>query len=109
MIQISSEAGRSVARIEGDFTIYQAAESKSPLMAAIAESDELEINLAGVTELDSAGLQLLLLAKREANERGKTLRLVAHSEASLNVIDLLSLASFFGDPIVVPAGGGVRP
>ncbi|MCX9154740.1 STAS domain-containing protein [Niveibacterium sp. 24ML] len=103
MIQISSEAGRSVARLEGEFTIYQAAESKPPLMAAIADSEELEINLAGVTEIDSAGLQLLLLAKREALRTGKSVRLVAHSEATLAVIDLLGLAGYFGDPLVLRA------
>lgn len=109
MIQISSEGARCVARLEGELTIYQAAGCTPALLTALAGHRELEINLAGVTDLDTAGLQVLLLVKREANAEGKTVRLVAHSEATLNVIDLLSLAGFFGDPIVVPASGSARP
>lgn len=103
MIHVSTEAGRHIARIEGELTIYDAAANKPALLAALAGNAELEINLSGVTEIDSAGLQLLLLTKREALRSGKDLRLVAHSEATLTVIDLLGLAGYFGDPLVLLA------
>lgn len=90
-------------RIEGELTIYRAAELKQTLLAAVAEHAELEVDLSQVSEFDSAGLQLLLLAKREAGAAGRTLRLVDHSPAVVEVLDLFDLVAHFGDPLVVAA------
>jgi len=46
-------------------------------------------------------VQLLMLAKREANAAGRTLRLVGHSRAVLEAFELLDLAGHFGDPILL--------
>ena len=90
-------------RIEGELTIYRAAELKNTLLAAVAEHDTLDIDLSAVTEFDTAGVQLLLVAKRAATARQHTLRLVGHSAAVIDVFELLDLSSPFGDPIVLPA------
>ena len=90
-------------RIDGELTIYRAAELKQTLLAAVAEHAELEVDLSQVSEFDSAGLQLLLLAKREAGAAGRTLRLVDHSPAVVEVLDLFDLVAHFGDPLVVAA------
>jgi len=52
-----------VLHIEGEFTIFRAMELKPVILAA---PPPLEIDLSGVTEMDTAGLQLLILAKRAA-------------------------------------------
>lgn len=88
--------------IAGEMCIYEAHEIKDELIASVAESNELEIDLSQVSEMDSAGLQLLLLAKKMCTDSNKTLRLVSHSEAALEVIDSYHMASFFGDPMVIP-------
>jgi anti-anti-sigma regulatory factor len=62
----------------------------------------LVVNLAAVTELDTCGLQLLMLAKRTATKLGCELQLVAHSPAVLEVFELLNVAAFFGDHLVIP-------
>ncbi|MCR5885121.1 STAS domain-containing protein [Rhizobacter sp. J219] len=90
-------------RIDGEFSIYRAAELKPVLLQAIEASPELEIDLSGVTEFDTAGVQLLLLAKREAAGKGHELRLVRHSAVVVDVLQLLDLAAHFGDPLVVAA------
>jgi anti-anti-sigma factor len=90
-------------RIEGEFSIYRAAELKPVLLQAIEASTVLEIDLSGVAEFDTAGVQLLLLAKRVAAERGHELRLVRHSAVVVDVLQLLDLAAHFGDPLVVAA------
>jgi len=90
-------------RIEGEMTIYRAAELKGTLLAAVAEHDTLDIDLSAVTEFDTAGVQLLLLAKRAAMARQHTLRLVGHSTPVIDVFELLDLSNHFGDPIVLPA------
>lgn len=89
-------------RIEGEMTIYRAAELKAEVLAAVRPKAALEIDLSGVTEIDSAGVQVLMLAKRAAREQGGELRLVAHSPAVVEVFELLDLAAHFGDALLVP-------
>jgi len=53
--------------------------------------------------MDSAGFQVLLLSKREALKAGKAMHLTAHSKAVTELLDLYNMASYFGDPMVIPA------
>ena len=78
-------------RLEGDLTIYRAAELKQALLEAVDRLGSLEVDLSGVTELDTAGVQLLLLAKRAAGEKNKQFRLMGHSPAVVEVFELLRL------------------
>jgi anti-sigma B factor antagonist len=91
----------AILHIEGDMTIYQAGEQRAQILAALADTTRLELNLAAVSELDTAGVQVLLLAKKAALAEGRQLDLVAHSAAVLDVFELLRLATFFGDPMVI--------
>jgi anti-sigma B factor antagonist len=86
--------------IKGEMTIYTAAEQKDQLLAFIESGHALEINLSQVSELDTAGLQLLILAKQEAVHSQKKLRFIMHSDAVLDVLELANLTSAFGDPLV---------
>lgn len=87
--------------LEGEMTIYNAVDTKSSLMDALRKSKELEINLSKVTEVDSAGVQLLLMTKREAGKNDIPFRLVNHSDAILEIFNLFQVAEYFGDPIVL--------
>jgi anti-sigma B factor antagonist len=87
--------GTAVAfAIEGELTIYRAAELKPALLEAAA-GETPAVDLSQVTEFDSAGLQLLLLAAREAQRRGKGLQLQAPSEAVREVLAMLDMADRF--------------
>lgn len=101
MISHEVENGVYRVRMEGEMTIYQALELKQGLMQCLHDSAEMEVSLAGVSEMDSAGFQLLVLAKREASRLGRPLRLVEHSPATLEVMDLFNMAAYFGDPVVI--------
>jgi anti-anti-sigma factor len=70
---------RASLPIEGEMTIYRAAELKDIVLAALAAAPALDIELRQVEEIDTSGVQLLLLARREAARDGKPLRLVGHS------------------------------
>jgi anti-anti-sigma regulatory factor len=85
-------------RIEGEFTIFRAAELKPLLLNEPAPS---EIDLSGVSEIDTAGVQLLMLAKQAALANKSELRLVGHSPAVLEVFELLNVAAYFSDPLVM--------
>lgn len=55
--------------LAGELTVITAAEEKERLLAALQTSSGLRVDLAGVEEIDTAGLQILLLARREADRQ----------------------------------------
>jgi len=83
-------------RIEGEMTIYRAAELKQqmqPLFDAAGSGGIDSIDLSGVTEIDCSGVQLLLLARRNADAAGRALRLAVPSAAVAEVFALLNLGA----------------
>ena len=86
--------------IVDEMTIYTAAEQKQALIAQLHGSNDIEVDLAGVTELDSAGLQLLMMFKAECKKAERSLSYVHHSQPVIDVLELLNLD--FGDPIMLP-------
>ena len=86
-----------------DLTIYHALEQKTALLDALAASDALELDLMHIGEIDTAGLQLLILLKKEAQKAGKRVSIVAHSQAVRAVIDFCNLAAELGDPLIIAA------
>ena len=100
-IENSTHEGAPSLQLVGELTIYAVAEAGTLLSAALDRNPVLQLNLAELEELDSAGLQLLVWLKQEARRRGRTLTLFAHSPAVLEVFDLLKVAGLFGDPILL--------
>lgn len=99
----TTDHGATRLTIEGELTIYHAAKIKQCLIDGVRTSEVLEVDLSHVAELDTAGLQLLVLAKRESRRRDHAFRIVGHSLAVREVIEFLNMAAFFGDPLVIPA------
>ena len=91
-------------RLEGEVTIFTAAETKARLLEPLSRCPQVDVDLSQVSELDSAGLQLMILAKREAAVLGKNIRFVAHSPAVVDVLELCGMMSYFGDPVVIMKG-----
>lgn len=89
------------AGIEGPMTIYEAAAGKARLLETLQRASRIEIDLSGVTEIDTAGAQLLVLLKREAATAGKQVVFSKHSRAVLDVFDSYQLAALFGDAVVI--------
>ncbi|GAB4403563.1 MAG: hypothetical protein OHK0048_22580 [Rhodoferax sp.] len=85
-------------RIEGELTIFRAMELKPVLLANPTPE---AIDLSGVTDFDTAGLQLLMMAKRAAQAQGRDVRLINHSPVVLDVFERLNVAGFFGDHLVI--------
>jgi anti-anti-sigma factor len=94
---MTSDQDPAVLRIEGELTIFRATELKPVLLAPTLR----EVDLSRVTELDTAGVQLLMLAKKTAQAAQRELRLVALSPAVIEVFDLLNVAAYFDDPLVM--------
>ncbi len=108
-IRVETKSGVAKLSIDGELTIYAARESKSQLLDALHGCGEMEIDLSGVSEMDTAGLQVLLLTKREAMRAGKTLCLVGKSPALLTMFNLYHLAGYFDDPVTTVPPGTVVP
>lgn len=89
--------------IPEDMTIYHALEHKTRLIDALGTADGLELDLSQVCEIDTSGVQLLILVKREAAQRSKSLAIIAHSPAVRETLDFCNLMTFFGDPVVITA------
>ncbi|MFT4101720.1 MAG: STAS domain-containing protein [Burkholderiaceae bacterium] len=95
----------SSIRLDGELTIYRAQEIRQALRDALAAAGpSLTIDLSAVTDIDSAGVQLLMAARRQALDEGRTLALVEHGPAVVDAFALFDLAAWFGDPIVEPVG-----
>jgi len=88
------ETGQGAAAclaVEGEMTIYRAAELKPALLETVRAHEAPALDLSAVTEFDSAGLQLLLVARQEAARLGRQLNLAAASPAVREVCALLGL------------------
>lgn len=103
---ISQPSGDGATRItiEGDLGIYHATEIKERLVGEVRANAVLELDLSHVGEMDTAGFQLLALAKQESQKAGHVLRIIGHSTAVREVIEFYNMVGFFGDPLVIPAG-----
>lgn len=99
---ITTEA--NTFQLEGELCVFHAAELKSQLLNILRPNDETTLDLRGVGEVDTAGLQLLLLVKREAARQGSTVKFVNHSEPVIRAITLTNLASDFADAILLAEG-----
>lgn len=87
--------------INGELTIFTAAEIKQRWLDAIrlSASPDVEIDLSGVTEIDSAGLQLMVMARIEGLCRDKTVRFGRPSDPVADLIETCGLSRFFSDPL----------
>jgi anti-sigma B factor antagonist len=105
----SSEGEVNQVEAGEELTIYHAGQLKESLLAGLSQGEALEVDLSQVGEIDSAGVQLLVLLKREAAAAGKRLSLVGHSPAVLSVLDLYNMSGYFGDPLVIPSQPSAQP
>jgi anti-anti-sigma factor len=99
----TSNASPARLAIEGEMTIYRAADLKLLLLETLRKHQVLEVDLSGITELDTAGLQVLMLAKQTALADKRELRLLQHSPAVVEIFEMLDLGAFFGDALLIHA------
>lgn len=96
--------GHLLLNLRGGLTIFQAAERKPELLHLLGLAEHsVALDLSAVDELDTAGIQLLLLVRREAARRGLPVEVVAYSPAVLASFDLLQLHALF-----LPASASVE-
>ena len=87
-------------QIEGEMTIYNAAELAGELIPILNDTRLLEIDLSMVNEIDSAGVQLLMLARKERQGAKHELNLLGQSTAVTEVFKLMDLLSYFDVSVI---------
>lgn len=90
-VRIESTASLMNVKIEGDCTIYHAADLRTALLPLVKASNPVMVDLSGITELDCAGLQILLALQKEGG-----LVLFCHPATCVQqTMDLLNLNRTF--------------
>lgn len=87
-----------VLALKTDLTIYFALELKGVLLAAVRSTPVLILDLSALNEIDSSGIQLLVLMKREAVRLGHQVRLQGATEPVAQLIAFYALTAYFEDP-----------
>lgn len=87
--------------LTGDVDIYAAETLKAQLLDQLLRTRVLELDLAEVSLIDTAGMQILVLLKRTAEREGRELRLSQHSATAAEASQFLGLGPFFGDPLPI--------
>lgn len=72
----------------GELTIYTVSKLKDLMLKEINAFSGVVINLAGIDDADTAGFQLLIFLRREAESAGKTLVV---DDASVRIKSIFSL------------------
>lgn len=81
--------------IDGEFNIYTVADWRVRLLEVLAPGGDVHLDLSGVSEIDSAGLQLLIAAHNQAVAGGHRLALIPADGAVAEVLGFARLDAFF--------------
>jgi anti-anti-sigma factor len=81
-----------------ELNIGHAAAARDILAAALAGQGDRALDLGAVSDIDSAGVQLLLAARRSLAERGNALHLTAASAAVRDALAVFGLQHLLADP-----------
>lgn len=100
-LEIQERDGVCLARVNEEMTINTAAALFGEFKLLFAGTGNVEVNLSGVGEIDTAGLQLMLMLKCCM---GSALRFTGHSRAVLQALETSNLYGQLGDPVVIPNG-----
>ena len=99
-INVTSHAGRLNARLGDSLDISTVREGTDHLLQVVESGTSMEFNLSSVTEIDTSGIQLLLLVRREAKSLGKECRFTHPSAAVREAFELLRRTDFFDEPLL---------
>lgn len=77
--------------IDDELTIVTAAEHRERLLATLGDGTGVRIDLAGISDLDTAGLQVLVMARNEGARLALPVEFGAPSAAVAEVLALTRL------------------
>ena len=94
-LDVDNSCSPCLVRLGGELTFYHAVELRRALQPLVLEHPRLDLDLAAVTELDSAGVQVLMASRHEVFKAGGLLRIAGRSKAVDEVFGMLNLTEKF--------------
>lgn len=94
-IDVIKEKDSCRIRIDDELTIYTAGIASTTISDALAANHSVAIDLSGVSEIDTAGLQILLVARKEALLRDRKVSFIGHNRIVIECLRLMNLSNFF--------------
>jgi len=79
--------------IQGALSIYEVIAVREEIMACFKEDAVIQIDLSHVTECDTAGVQLLLAARKTADQQNRALAITGLSQAVTAILEGAGLRS----------------
>ncbi len=83
-------------RVSGEMTIYNARELKKGLAEHLFSAKDLVMDLTEVSEMDTAGLQLVVLARKESTSSGRRFKIASLSGPADRLVTLYNMKEFLG-------------
>lgn len=84
-------SGQPLIEIAGDLTVHRAAELLPVLIDALRTGSMVCLDMSAAERIDTAGVQLLLVLRREAAAHGVNLRLAGLRPELREVVDFYGL------------------
>jgi len=86
-IKMVNDADKSILSIDGELTIYTAAEYKKYLVENFSSEHTLDVDLQGIEEIDTCGLQLLAAMCKQLSDKGNEINIVATSDIAKEALE----------------------
>jgi ABC-type transporter Mla MlaB component len=97
-ITTTQKDGKSVIKIEGDLLVSTVADAKPDLVAILEKGDDIFLDLGEIGEVDTGGVQLLLMIRTSAMNRGKRFAALAQSASIRAMLERIGIPSrYFED------------
>jgi anti-anti-sigma factor len=87
--------GRCVLSVEGEFDLAVVEEFLERALACLDRAEAIDIDLEGVSFIDSSGLGALVQVRKAAADQGKTMSLVNVSAATHRLLEITGLLDAF--------------
>lgn len=99
-INVTKTNGVVRARLQDALDISSVSEAHDHLLQVLRSGSEILFDFSSMTEIDTAGVQLLIALRKEAHRSGVACRCSRPSPAVLDVFRVLGRADIFDEAIV---------
>lgn len=90
-VETIKDGGHSLISIDGEMTISRAAAIKNEIFEKMEWGSAVSLDLSGVSEMDTSGFQILMLAQREAAIKNCAFSIKSQSPATEAVLELFKM------------------
>jgi anti-sigma B factor antagonist len=94
-IAVLRDGPHAIIEIAGELDLHESARFEEQVSATLTDVATVAVDASGLTFIDSAGLQALLVARDGARERGIEFRFTAVSEQVARVVEVAGLQDLF--------------